>query len=819
MPLTKKYNIKISKKKRIKKEIQKGGCQMIGSILKRDLKHKFSVNCILFVFMLLAIVFISSSVNNIMVVMNATKYCMDKGNMGDVYVNAYEKEGEPKISDWLDRNDKGLVTEYSKNEGIILTQKNFISYAGKTDDKYNLTNTILLQSQWKDNMIVYDQNANPLTIQDGKIAMQQRDMDQNKLKVGDTLEIKVANTTKKFTIIEPIKDPAFGGDFVGMSRYFVSDHDFDEIAKTGVGMDYNYNISVTDTKQFITEFTKEGFSVVVTIKKSMFEFSYVMSLIIASVFIIIGICLIVIAFLILRFTIVFTLEEEYREIGIMKAIGIKSSKIKNIYLIKYFVLIVIAAVIGLFVSIPASNLMLSSISKNMMMSNSQSNLWVNIVCCIVVSCVVMGLCYMCTRRLKKFSAIQTIRGGQTGERYKKLSILQLHKTKRMTTPTFMAVNDVLSKVSRYVVLILTFAIGTILIILPTNIISTIQSDEMKKNFCISKDMDFFIRNEISSGEDLVDHYDVSTIQSNIEKIEEKFKEKDINVSINTMAFYSLPITAGENMQTIMCLMPLGAEQTGIELYEGEYPKYDDEIAMSDKIMKNMEVQIGDYVDIKIKGENKRFLITGSYANYMQMGSSILFSSKQDVSGIMPAGNWAYQCQFLGDEKDNITLETLREKFTDMEFYDADEFVESQIGDIVSRLGSVKALVIGIVCAINVLITVLMVRIFMMNEKSQIAMLRSIGYSCRKVRAWQMHRITIVLVLGILLGIISSFFLNGVLVKPIFYMMGATHIQLQVNPMEVYVLYPIVLLVVISIAAYISSGIVKKFHLMDINNQD
>jgi putative ABC transport system permease protein len=45
---------------------------------------------------------------------------------------------------------------------------------------------------------------------------------------------------------------------------------------------------------------------------------------VAIVMMIVSACLILISFLILRFTIVFTVQEDYREIGVMKAIGIRS---------------------------------------------------------------------------------------------------------------------------------------------------------------------------------------------------------------------------------------------------------------------------------------------------------------------------------------------------------------------------------------------------------------------------------------------------------------------------------------------------------------
>ena len=55
---------------------------------------------------------------------------------------------------------------------------------------------------------------------------------------------------------------------------------------------------------------------------------------------------------VLRFTISFTLSEEFREIGVMKAIGIRNIKIRGLYLTKYFAISVVGAAIGLVFSYP-----------------------------------------------------------------------------------------------------------------------------------------------------------------------------------------------------------------------------------------------------------------------------------------------------------------------------------------------------------------------------------------------------------------------------------------------------------------------------------
>ena len=78
----------------------------------------------------------------------------------------------------------------------------------------------------------------------------------------------------------------------------------------------------------------------------MLKMTYVMDMIIAGTLLVVSVCLILVAFVVLWFTISFVLTEEYREIGCLKAIGISSVKIRSLYMVKYFVLVLTGATIG-----------------------------------------------------------------------------------------------------------------------------------------------------------------------------------------------------------------------------------------------------------------------------------------------------------------------------------------------------------------------------------------------------------------------------------------------------------------------------------------
>lgn len=794
---------------------------MLFRILKNDLRHKRGINIILFIFMVLATVFVASSVNNILVVSNATKYCMDKGKVADEFISSYGEEDSQKIETWLQASS--YVKDYSRNEAIILGNANIDSFAGKDGKDYGVNATIMLQPQWKDNMIIFDKSGNLVEMNDGEIGMAQDQLDANGLKIGDEITFKFNDTYKTFKITKVLMDPAFGGDYVGMTRYLISDHDYNEVKNTKMTINYCFNVNTDDKDGFYKAFTKQAFNIGVIIDRNMFESAYVVTMLEAGMLIIIGICLILIAFLILRFTIVFTLQEEYKEIGIMKAIGIKNYLIKRIYLIKYFILVAVAAVVGCIISVPISNGMLHSVGETILLEDATANFGINILCSIFVAVIVVLLCYFCANRLRKFSAIEAIRNGSNGERFKKKSKLALHKRSRMKTPFFLALNDICSNMKRYVVLLLTFIIGTIMIILPVNAITSFGSDEMAKNFMLDTDADFYLGSDVTdeTQSDTIASLNLTAMKEKIERLESKFKDGGYDVDISTLGFYSLSYYGEDDSVTYQLLSsyPINSDLSFVQLVDGTEPKLENEIAMSENAMKDLGVKIGDTVHVKVNNKVKDFIITASYQNFMQMGKSAILSPNVTIEGISITGNWYYQCYLNNHKDDKNVIKDLQEKYKECKVYNTVEAMDVQLGSTVSKIGMIKMLIVILILAVNVLITALMMKIFIKSEKSQLALLRSIGYSKRALRLMQVYRIVIILVLAIVLGSILCMFLNDIALRPVFGLMGATHMKIAVNPLEVYLLYPVLLLVVIGIAAYISSGAVKKLNLMEINNQE
>ena len=178
--------------------------------------------------------------------------------------------------------------------------------------------------------------------------------------------------------------------------------------------------------------------------------------------------------------------EEYREIGVMKAIGIPNIQIRSLYIGKYLMMAVVGAGIGFFISIPFGAMLMKSVSENMVLGNSHGY-WINLMGALLVVFVIVLFAYLCTGKVKKASPVDAIRSGQTGERYKKKSIYRIGKS-HFSPSLYMAINDIVSSTRRFLTIILSFSICTLLVLMIVNTTQTMKSPNLVKTFGTASDV-------------------------------------------------------------------------------------------------------------------------------------------------------------------------------------------------------------------------------------------------------------------------------------------------------------------------------------------
>lgn len=778
------------------------------SILKKDLKRKKTMNIILLIFVTLAATFIASSANNLITSNSALDNFMEKTNAPDYcFTTLYESDIE-RFREFADEN--GYDYYLSR---FVQINPNGVSVEGETLD---FSNTLALAGL--DIMKVFDKNNDEIThINDGEIYVTCAlyDVSENDFHEGAKIIVNHNGVQKEFTVAGYAKDSVYGSAMSGMSKFILSDNDLKAFESESTQF-----ISAqiyTNDPDYADKFNSLGLNCVMSLDKSMIKMMYVMDMVIAAVLLVVSVCLILISMVILRFIINFTVIEEFREIGVMKAIGINNRTIRGLYIVKYTAIAVVGTAVGMALSIPFGSLLNSGISKKIVVSG-EDNLLINIAAALLAGVAVVLFSYFCTHRICKFSPIDAIRSGETGERFKQKSILRLGRS-RIPTLLFMALNDILSGPKSYVSMIIIFILGTLLLIIPVNTGNTLRSDNLALLFNMAKS-DHVISKEMMFS---TDGENIEKIEAQFDMIKEKFGESGIEADVFQEIIFRNNVRRGDKFTNSLSFHGRGDVTTDMYAYiEGTAPQNPNEVALTYITAEQIGVEIGDEVEIKVGESFKKYIVTAINQSMNNMGEGVRFAKNAELDYNYAAGSFGIQVKY-SDSPDDVALgerkAVLEKLFPDAKVYTAGEYINFMIGDIAGQLDGINALILSVVLGINALVAVLMVKSFITKERNEIALMKALGFKNRALTEWQTMRIGVVLVISVLVGAAVSGPLSEVIITPIFRMMGAFSIEFEIRGIEVYLVYPMIVLTVTALAAFGSAQGVRKIETFEIANNE
>jgi len=160
----------------------------------------------------------------------------------------------------------------------------------------------------------------------------------------------------------------------------------------------------------------------------------------------------------------------------------------------------------------------------------------------------------------------------------------------------------------------------------------------------------------------------------------------------------------------------------------------------------------------------------------------------------------------------------KEMFDEAKVIDTEGYVKQTYHNMISQLKLLMILASILAILLAILITSLFLKMLIAKDTSQIAIMRSIGITSKDIRTQYITKSLMVLNLGIIFGTIMSNTLGEKLVSIALSIMGASKIDFVVNPLQSYVLCPLVLMVIVTITTLISITSIKKFSISDINQE-
>ena len=786
-------------------------------ILKKDLKRKKAMNVILLVFIILASMFMSSGVSNIITVTTALDSYFEMADVPDYWAMSENKSSDKDICGTLE--NASAIDELRIEEFLRMSQSN-ITRVGEPLNDSNASQILVLQSDRDMGMNYFlDDESILRSVPKGEIYATRFIEKSMGLKVGDKITVEIEGVSHDFTFAGSFRDAVCGTELTGIKRFIMNGEEFDEYMsdetmKNMYGGKFLY-IHTADLDKSLSQIADISDSFTFAGEADMLGQAYIFNMIVMGLILAVSLILIIISFAVLRFTIAFTLSEEFREIGVMKAIGIRNIKIRGLYLTKYFAISVVGAALGLILSYPFGKMLISYSSESIIIDSS-NNGFVNIACAVLTAAVILLFCLSCTGRVSKMSPIDAVRNGQTGERFHKKGVMSLGKS-RLGTTAFLAANDIVSSPKRYAVIILTFFLCMSLLIMLSNVTASLKSGKLLKYFgeadchAVTDIGDEAMKFMTVDGHEKVKKY--------LDDMEQTLAENGMPAECMTEYYIYTMIRYGEHESKTAILQGTGTTMDMYEYLEGTPPQNSDEIAMTTLLAKKLGAEIGDTVTLSYPtGETAEFIITALYQAMVNQGISVRVHTDCDINYIAASGSPGTQIKFTDDPDDKEVLsriekiEELYPKFSSVKT--AGETVKDNtgVGDAIAAVKKMSAVLTVILAA---LITVLMARSFIAKEQAEIALLKAIGIRNAKIYGQYTLRFFIAVSAAVIIAELLGMPLTKLCFDPIFGTMGLEMgVEYVQAPVEIYAVFPVIVLAATAVSAFLTSLYTRKIKSSD-----
>ena len=786
---------------------------MFFEILKRDLKRKKTMNLIIFIFVIMSVTFVCSSVTNLSGTLNSIDDYFREAGVGDFV--AIERKGEGKTAKEIAEalpyvtdikvedvlyNAEGIENKYG--ESIVLSD---IVVVGSIDQRIN-------------KYYYSDDNLELTEVPKGGIYIRQSNLSTLNSEIGDTIKITLDGTTKEFKILGALKDPIFGGSMMDSPKIVINDEDFRDYLKSE-NIDYYkgyIDYFFTEDTEALNKDLSKCTNIAFMATQSTMKITYMMEMIVAGLLMIVSICLIIIALFILKYTISFTISEEFREIGIMKAIGIPSTGIRTLYLVKYLALSILGAIVGFAASFPFSSALMEKTRQSIVISD-EGSVSLSIISAIAVIVVVMFFSFRATRLIKKFTPVDAIRNGSTGERYKKKGFLKLSKSGSRPVP-FMAVNDILSGLRRFTVMLIIFCIGTILIMIVLNTISTLKSGKLVKWFGVTESEVY-----LSSTKNVMDYHNDNgkeILNKELEDIKKLVTENGMPCETRAEVMFKYAIKKGDLATNSITFLGVNTDTKDYDNYvEGSAPQNPNELAIHYTLIDKIDAKIGDKITLTDSDGSRDYIISGTFETMTNMGEGVRLHQDDERNYNYMNGIWGMQIDFT-DDPSSVEVERRIEKIKtllpDYTVMTPGEYTDKVV-HAASYLDDTKFAVLLVVILINILVAVLMEKSFLTKERGEIACLKAIGFKNSSIVIWQTFRVFIIMMISTVIAMALNTPVCQLSAGAVFRMMGAKKIIFDPNILESYVIYPLIVIAATLAGVFLCALSVRHISSNEINS--
>lgn len=762
---------------------------MFLKIVKNDFYRKKIITVTVFVFITMAVILAASAINNIANLIQSMSELEERAVPADITQMHSGEFDQAEIDKFTEEQRENIALQETM---ILLTLDGSNIHFGNNQTMAGTVQDISFVIQNKKFDFILDLDNKKLDVTEGFVAVPIYFMQQYDLKIGDTITVKSGEYENEFVISDYARDYEMNSSLTSSKRFVINQEDYNEMLLKQAGeLEYLIEFKLHengDSERLQTAYIEGGLPANgPTVGGKIFlMFNAMSDAAVAMVIILISILLIIISALCIRLTFLATIDEDLREIGVMKAIGISKKDIKKVYLKKYRVISVAAGIIGYLLSFAMVNL----VNGNMRLyisSELSGNLKyvLSLIAPVFIYFMIVMYCKKVLKRIDQISAVEALRRNSMERVKNRKYSFPLLKNKFFSINIYMGLRDVWKRFNLYRLLFFIFIICTFIVILPLNIYNTMNSPEFSTYMGIGKsDMRIDLRK-------------TDTISEDFKKLQEDLQN---DADIEKYAAY---ITSAYQVKNAEGSWDYINVETGdfsvfpLKYLEGRAPQSEGEISLSfanaskDGLNKN----VGDEVVVKVAGTKKTLKVTGVYQDITNGGKTAKAHTSLGLNE--DAVLWYIVSLDVAQGVDKrMKMDYYQNTYDSAQVNDIKEYTGQTLGNIIEQMSTIVIGGIIIAVTIAVLITALFLRMLLSKDMSQIAIMRSMGLTSKNIKQQYMAGTMMVLIVGIIVGVLAATFLGEFLVSLAMSSMGAAKIELVNVAWQTFLLCPLVLILVV-----------------------
>jgi len=574
--------------------------------------------------------------------------------------------------------------------------------------------------------------------------------------LGDRYTLGLSGTEMHFTIAGFTEDVSYGALMNTLYRFYVSDNTYERLSgeftdnqcwlqsvrleDSGLGIQVQLDYS----KEF---FYSEGSDQASTayiyslnyndVKTARIFIPMLMALIITAFALII----MVVSLIIIRFGIINNIEESMTNIGVLKATGYKNNQIISSILLQFGSISVIGGILGIAVSwllLPLLSGILET--QSALIWNPGFDFFMAAIALCFVLLSVLMVSFVATRRINKLHPLTALRSGFETHSFKKNRI-PLEKS-HGALPFLLSMKQLVQNKKQALMIIIIIAF-----------VSFTSITGISIYYNIGVEPDTFT--SIIAGE----KPDAGLVLKNRSDTEDVIKRLLQRKEVRKAFGYQDVTLRTDEVDTTTYIVKDFSRLEGNILYEGRYPKHDNEVTIGVNLADVLGKKIGDTVTVEQGSQTKEYLVTGT----MQLMNSYGINMLMSYDGLLTIQN-DYQFDqiyiYLTEGTDvKAFIESVKSQEGDVfsNTVDMSEMIDAQLSQYGSIFAAVAAVILLITVVIVILVLYMVIKTLILRKKREFGIQKAVGFTTFQLMNQIAFNYIPVIVFGVLLGGAGGYF--------------------------------------------------------------